>query len=48
MSDVLTDEQKERIAIECESLPDDEAQAEYDRRCERLREWARRRVKKKV
>lgn len=30
----LTDEQKERIAIEVEHLPPDEAQAEYERRCE--------------
>jgi hypothetical protein len=28
----MTDEQKERVAIEVEHLPEAEAQAEYDRR----------------
>jgi len=27
----MTDEEKERIAIQVEHLPEDEAQAEYDR-----------------
>ena len=29
---MLTDDEKERIAIELQDLPPDEAQAEYDRR----------------
>lgn len=28
----MTDEEKERIAIEVQDLPDEEAQAEYNRR----------------
>jgi hypothetical protein len=40
----LTDEERERIAIQVEHLPEDEAQAAYDRRCElmeRMKEQGR-------
>lgn len=32
----MTDEEKERVAIEVEHLPPDEAQAEYERRIAEL------------
>ena len=35
----LTDEMKERIAIMVEHLPPDEAQAEYGRRLEAMKQW---------
>ena len=35
----LTDEMKERVALMVEHLPPDEAQAEYERRCEAMLQW---------
>ncbi len=46
MTDTVTDEIKERIAIELESWPDDEADREYTRRINQIKAARARELKR--